>query len=324
MYLIATSCEYQYDIQPAQTALSCSKLTGFVVQCQVSSNRSDFSITWHYSNSEPESSNIHTATRIHNLSSIFINTEWNYSHNTTNASLTSELRINSIDEKDTIDGYYWCSVNSSDDTDTMTPNPSTVLHILHRIDCTVKVESRCEGAVNFYSIFSESPPRCADHNVSVDIVEAQNCSTGTRIEPITEQKTDSDIDTQITDSSDMQNVSSTLTPTKTFTLPLTLGIIAGASIGGLILVLFIIIGLLLICVVRMKANKHRKGVNQVDSTTPFNDIQMHSSALATDKNEIDDASRVSKMFLESNISYECPQDIISTSQTNENVYACIH
>ena len=254
---------------------------------------------------------------------------WNYSHNTTSASLTSELRINSIDEKNTIDGYYWCSVNSSDDTDTMTPNPSMVLHILHRIDCTTKTESRCEAAVNFFSAHPDSVPRCADHNVSVDIVEAQNCTTGTRIEPTTEQKLGSDIDPQITDGLDVQNVSSTLTSTsmtKTFTLPLTLGIIAGASMGGLILVLFILIGLLLVCVVRMKANKHRQGINQVDSSTPFDGIQMPTSALATDKNETDDASRVSKMFLESNISYECPQDIISTSQiqTNENVYACIH
>jgi hypothetical protein len=109
-------------------------------------------------------------------------------------------------------------------------------------------------------------------------------------------------------------------------LPLTLGIIAGASMGALILILFIIIGLLLICMIRIKANKHRKGINQVESTTitPFDDIQMYSPVPVTDKCETDEASRVSKMFLESNISYDCPQNIISTPQTNENIYACIH
>ena len=94
--------------------------------------------------------------------------------------------------------------------------------------------------------------------------------------------------------------------------------------GGLILILFITIGLLLTCMVRMKANMHQKGVTQLDSTTPFDDIHMHSSALVTDKSETDEeASRAAKMSLELNISYECPQDIITTPQANENVYACI-
>lgn len=324
---IALSCDYQYDIQPAQTALSCSKLTAFVLKCQVLSNRSDFSITWHYSNSEPDISSIHTATNIRNSRSTFINTMWNFSHDDSNVSLTSELRMYVSDEKDTIDGYYWCSVNSSNDIDdTMPPNPSIVLHILHRIDCTTKAESTCEYSVNFYSPSSEMPSRCADRNISVDIVEAQNCTTGERIEPTTKQNTEFDIDPQITDDLDMQNVSSIPTPTvmtKTFiTLPLTLGIIIGASTGGVILVLFIVIGLLLICMARMKGSKRQKVGNQVESTTPVDDIIMQSSAPA---NEIEDASsrRVSKMFLESNISYDCPQDIIGTQQTNENVYASI-
>lgn len=323
------SCDYQYDIQPAQIALSCSKLMAFALQCQVSSDESDFSIIWHHSTSEPDSSNILSAvSTIDDSRSDFITTVWIYSPNTTMSSLTSELRRREIHEKDNIDGFYWCSVNSSNDTNTTTPNPSVVLHILNRIDCTTKVESVCEGAVNFYStMFSESTPRCADHNTSVDIVEAQNCTTGDRIELITEYSNTGNFVPKSTDGSGAQNDTSTSTLTVTIkapTLPLTLGIITGASMGGLILVLFIVIGLLLICMMKMKTNKNQKGRNQVDSTTPFDNIQMYSSAPTTSKNETDESSRVSRMFLESNISYECPQDIVTTSQINENVYACIH
>lgn len=102
------SCDYQYTTQPAQRALSCSRLTAFVLQCQVVSNWIDFSITWHYSNYEPDSSNLHTATDIHDSKSTSITTMWDYSYNTTNASLTSDLRISEINEKNNIniDGYY--------------------------------------------------------------------------------------------------------------------------------------------------------------------------------------------------------------------------
>ena len=176
---------------------------------------------------------------------------------------------------------------------------------------------------------SESVPRCADQNVSVDVVEAQNCTIGDRIELDTERETSSYTNTEVTNAFnlDIQNVSSKLIPTITTdskVLPLTLGIIVGASMGGLILMLFIIIGLLLICMIRMKANKYRKAVNRVEVISPFDDIQMYNSVPVTDKSGTDEANRVSKMFLESNISYDCPQDIVSAPQANENVYACIH
>ena len=314
------SCDYQYDTQPAQTALSCSKLTAFALRCQVSSDNSDFSIGWHYSNSEPDSIDIPTAMKIDNSRNIIISNVWNYS-DVTNVSLLSELTLSEINEKDNIDGYYWCSVNSSNETNTTTPNPSVVLHILHHIECTAKVESKCGGQINFYS--SLSTPRCADQNISVDIVEAQNCTTGDRLEPTTMQTTRADMD-----NFGLQNMTgSTITPiitTKAPSLPLTLGIIAGASMGGLIFMLFIIIGLLLMCMVRMKVNKHRKSGNQVDPITPFDDICMYSSEPAIDKDTMDDSCRTSKLVLEANLSYECPQAITSTSQTNENVYACIN
>ena len=339
---IALSCDYQYDIQPAQTALSCSELTAFVLRCQVSSDRSDFSISWHYSTSEPNSSNVLTAMSIiDNSLSDFIIKEWNYSLST-RSNLTSELRRGDISEKDNIDGYYWCSVNSTsndmNDTNitTVTPNPSIILHILHHIYCTKVERHKCEEEVNFYSAMSfESTSRCADHNyTSVDIVEAQNCTTGDRIEPTTytEQISDSETDVfgpENMDDSDIQNATSTPTPTVTVkppTLPLSLGIITGGFMGGLILVLFTVIGLLLICMMKMKTNKNqnRRPCPQVDSITPFDDIQMYSPAPATSKNEMDESSRVSIMFLESNISYDCPLALVTTSQTNENIYACVH
>lgn len=137
-----------------------------------------------------------------------------------------------------------------------------------------------ECIVNFYSVFSESEPRFTDQNVSVDIVEAQNCTTGDRIEPVTKQETSTCLDMNAADTNGLDilhvNVSDTLAPIITFdskVLPLTLGITIGTSMRGLILML---IGLLLICVIRMKAkfNQHRKAVNEVEVTTPFNDIQM--------------------------------------------------
>ena len=324
-----TSCDYMYDIQPAQTALSCNVLTAIVLQCQVSSARSNFSISWHHSTSEPQSSNIPATKYIHNSTSTVIITDRNYFHNT--SSLVSELTINEFSEKH--NGYYWCSVNSSNGTDTTTPNPSAVLHILHQIDCAANVESsECDREVYFYSS-SSRPGRCADQDVSVDIIEAQNCTledlsdiaTTMPTLLITDTTNIHSSDSPNANSSNMQNEMSTINilMTKAPSLHLTLGIIIGASMGGLILVLFITIGLLLACMVRMKVHLRHQGraehhKDDPTSSQSADDIHTYSSIPLSDKR--DDSNRISTMPTELNVSYEClcPQAV--TSQANDNVY----
>ena len=325
------SCDYMYDIQPAQTALSCNVLTAITLQCQVSSASSNFSISWHYSTSEPQSSNIPGTKYIHNSTTTVIITDRNYFHNT--SSLVSELTINEFSEKH--NGYYWCSVNSSNGTNTTTPNPSVVLHILYQIDCAASVESsECGREIQFYSS-SSRPGRCADQDVNVDITEAQNCTIEDLSDIATTMPTLSITDTMNTHSSDslnanssnMQNETSTETPmdilvTKAPSLPLTLGIIIGASMGGLILVLFITIGLLLACMMRMKVHSTRQGrvehhKDDHISSQSADDIHTYTSILLSDKR--DTSNRISTMPTELNVSYEslCPQPV--TSQAN-NVY----
>ena len=63
-------------------------------------------------------------------------------------------------------------MNSSDDIDTETSNPSVVVHVLHESqDCILKGQS-CEEII-LYS--RSSTPRCADQEISVDITEGQEC-----------------------------------------------------------------------------------------------------------------------------------------------------
>lgn len=139
------SCEHRYDTQPAQRALSCNALTTVVLQCQVTSDRNDFSISWLYSIIEPNSSNIHTAKYVHGFSNGNISTEQNVTLNST--SLTSELMLREFSENE--NGFYWCSVKSNGTT---LPNPSVVLHILHHTSCasaTKEESSECNGQVYF-------------------------------------------------------------------------------------------------------------------------------------------------------------------------------
>ena len=319
------SCEYRYDTQPVQRALPCNLLTAVALQCQVSSDRNDFSITWHYSNSEPESSNIHNAKYVRDFSNGIITTEQNLTINMT--SLTSELVINEFSEND--NGYYWCSVDSNSTTVAM-PNPSIVLHVLHHTNCATKEESsECHGRVPFY--LSSIPTRCADHNISVDIFEAQNCTNEKQSNSVattmpTLLTTDSDMQSsypQNINGSSTQSTTNKEAPTVTdLSLPQTVGIIVGASMGGLVLVLSIIIGLLLVCVVRMRVNYKNQESEQRDDPTSqyYDDICTHTSITLTEKDKMNNISRISKMPLELNVSYECicPQAI--TTQANENVY----
>ena len=324
------SCEYRYDTQPAQSVLSCNALTTVVLQCQVTSDRNDFSISWHYSTFEPDSSNIHdTAKYVHGFSAFgIISTEQNASLNST--SLTSELTLHEFSENE--NGFYWCSVESNGTT---LPNPSVVLHVLHHSSCAsaTKGESNeCNGQVHFYSS-SSTTIQCADHNTSLSIVEAQNCTNQdekqsefatTMSIPLT---TDSESDTQTSYSQNIDGSGTQYTEAPTMTdlsaLPQLFGIIIGASMGGLVLILTIIIGLLLVCLVRMRANRQEREQRD-DSSSPhhYDDIRAHTSIPLTDKDKMG-TTRISKMPLELNVSYECICPQANTSQANDNVYDCI-
>ena len=319
------SCEYRYDTQPAQSALSCNALATVVLQCQVTSHRNDFSISWHYSTFEPNSSNIH----VHGLTANDnISIEQNNITTLTSTSVTSELTLCEFSK-----GFYWCSVESNGTT---LPNPSVVLHVLHHSSCAsaTKGESNeCNRQVHFYS--SSTTIQCADQNTNLSIVEAQNCTNGdekqsefatTMSIPLT---TNSESNTQTSYSQNINGSDTQYTgaPTMTdlSTLPQLFGIVIGASMGGLVLILTVIIGLLLVCLVRMRAKRQGREQRDLDdSSSPhhYDDIRAHTSIPLTDKDKMG-TTRISKIPLELNVSYECICPQANTSQASDNVYDCI-
>jgi hypothetical protein len=270
---------------------------------------------------------MHTAKYIHGFSSGIIATEQNVTLNSTSK---SELTLREFSEND--NGFYWCSVDSNGTT---MPNPSVVLHVLHHTSCASankEESSECQGQVHFYSS-SSTTIRCADQNTSLSIVEAQNCTN--------EDEKQSDLATTIltlttteSDTQSPQNINGSGTQFTTnkeaptvmdqYALPQALGIVIGASMGGLVLILSIIIGLLLVCLVRMRVKCQEREQQREDSSSPhhYDDIRAHTSIALTDKDKMG-TTRISKMPLELNVSYECicPQAI--TSQANDNVYDCI-
>ena len=322
------ACEYRYNTQPAQSALSCNALTIVVLQCQVTSDRNNFSISWHYSTFEPDSSNIHDHGYTGNG---IISTDSEQNNMTlTSTSVTSELTLREFSENE--NGFYWCSVESNGTT---LPNPSVVLHVLHHSSCAsaTKEESKeCNGQVHFYSL-SSTTIQCADQNTTVSIVEAQNCTNEdekqsefatTMSIPLTTDS-ESDMQTSYSQNINGSDTQHTEAPTMTdlSTLPQLFGIIIGASMGGLVLILTIIIGLLLVCLVRMRA-KRQEREQRDDSSSPhhYDDIRTHTSVSLTDK-DIMGTTRISKIPLELNVSYECICPQANTSQANDNVYDCI-
>ena len=84
----------------------------------------------------------------------------------------SQLRLSGFDDKG--NSYIWCSVDPSNDTQTMTSNPSVVLHILHQFEAECSVGQGCTEQINLYGSYSTA--RCADHEVSVNVIEAQDCT----------------------------------------------------------------------------------------------------------------------------------------------------
>ena len=334
------SCHYHFVTQPGSTTETCH-LTGtrfLVLRCQVSSDRNNnFSINWRYSHSQPAINNVASATYIDDsITALHSNiTMTSISSNSTELSLMSQLKLSGFDEKG--DGYFWCSVNSSSDTHTMTSNPSVMLHISHQY-CSV--DQSCTKPINLYE--SYSTPRCADQEVSVNIIEAQDCTASATPAEETSKSTDTDLPTttmalkttaehtlalqttgqQTTDLHTMvlQTTSQHATTTVTSVAPsLSLGVetVIGVSMGGLILILCFIIGLLVVYIMKMKL-KHRTREHRTDPTSPFNDIVMYSSVKMLENEKVDDTNGISKTFCEPNISYEYPH--IATSESTDNIY----
>ena len=327
------SCNYQYDIQPGPTTEICP-LEGhseraLILKCQVSSNRSsNFSITWHHSRLVPESNSIaDPETIINNSSTTVIN---NIMVSIQNSSLVSQLTLHGFDDKGA--GYYWCSVNLS--RDAQTNNPSMILHIVHNMHCKANNEQHCSGDV---SLYTNSSSRCADQETSIETLEAQSCpSTTTQTEQKLTDISNPDPDLPIQTSSQRGTAPATITLHITNTQPtpqedtfnlapkfhLNMGVIIGASMGGLVLILSIVIGLLLMCVVRMKRKHQTRQHRLDDSTSPFDNIRMYSSIAKLTQEKVDNADRVSKIYCESNTAYECSPHTLASSQT-ENIYEFI-
>jgi hypothetical protein len=330
------NCQYQYAIQPGPTSEICPleghSETALILKCQVlSENGSDFSIVWHHRQSVPDSSNIFDhETNVTNSSFTIINTT-----NTTvatQASLTSQLTLHGFDDKTT--GYYWCSVQVSSSSNMQIQNPSVILHIVHNTHCKANNELPCTGDISLYSNTSmASSLRCADHATSVETIEAQRCpNPTTQVDENQIGKSNPpDLPTQtssqqgnfpITTSLHVSNTQPTLQENIPPSVPkfqLSMGVIIGASMGGLVLVLFIVIGLLLASVVKKRRHRTREHVLEV--TSPFDDIRMYSTIAKLTHEKVDDPNRISKLYCESNTAYECPQT--EASLQTENFYEFI-
>ena len=334
-------CHYKYDVQPGPTSETCPleghSETALVLRCQVSSESdTNFSIIWHHSKSKPDSNSI--TALISNTTTTVINTT--VSPQDTRTSVISQLTLHGFDDKS--DGYYWCSVDSN--SDVQTHNPSVILHIVHNFHCKAiqeQYDNDCIGNISLYTASSSS--RCADYaEISINVLEAQNCLS--MITPVEEKPRDTSLAAnpttdpviQTTAAAGQPNVAPITTSLhKTTTRPTpqettsvartsqsSMGVIIGASMGGLTLVLFIIIVLLVMCVVRMMKHKHRTREHRDDPTSPFDDIRMYSSIAKLTQDKVDDANRVSKLYCESNVSYECPHTVVP--QPTENIYEYIN
>ena len=342
LYIICTamSCQYQYDIQPGPTSEICPleghSETALILQCRVSSSESgtNFSIVWHHSKSIPDRSNIfdhELLLQTHQPLSC-INTTTSTSLQNTQPSLTSQLTLKGFDEKGT--GYYWCSVVNSSSNVHM-QNPSVILHIVHNIHCKANNEQPCNGDI---SLYKSSSSRCADQAMSIETFEAQNCLNSTTQEDqkqiSTSFPTNPNSDHTTSNQHGIAPITTTLHVTNSQPTPqenaspsapkfqLSMGVIIGASMGGFVLILFIIIGFLLVCVVKMK-RKHQIREHRLDAPTlPFDDIRMYSSIAKLTQEKVDDPNRISKLYCESNTAYECLPTVAS-SQT-ENIYEYIN
>ena len=177
-----TGCSYEYKLQPAATIQDCS-LEGYTenlqLKCQVSGPTEDkFTIQWHYSMLLPMEFDDSNFISVNDLKFITIVEQ------VLSSSIISVLTITVSDhgnEYNLIDGYYWCSVNSTSDV-IVTDNPSQVVNISS--ECFMAHDpttpSKCSTTINLHGTPNTS--RCADSDFTgIDVVDAWN-SDGCRNE----------------------------------------------------------------------------------------------------------------------------------------------
>lgn len=315
--LTAERCYYYYTIQPGPTAETCNlgKGSALELQCQVSSDGRPFTIQWHYSSSQPQARNIlSTSNFIDNSETTEIKS------NTTQNTVISWLTITNFDFKE--DSYIWCSVN---DPQTTARNPSLVLHIF---PCSASNHQCSEDNIIYLrsTLFSKDMARCADRNVSVDVIQARNCSINHKEAPPKSRTTNMAIPPMVTTS---HTVTNNIMPHKNTTAAigsssLNTYIIIGTLLGGVITVLFcIIIVLLVMCTLRTKVNHQRREHHTTEELSPFDDIRMHISTKTLEICNVDDPNRVSKLLCESNVCYD-ERPHFSHMHSIENIYEYVH
>lgn len=321
----AMNCQYWYDIQPAPTSEICPleghSETALILKCRVSTeNSTDLSIIWHHRRSTPDSRNIFdNETVITNSSSTVINTT--NTTKATKASLTSQLTLHDFHDKAT--GYYWCSVQVNSSSNVQQQNPSVILHIMHSLDihCKANRDQTCDDDISLYNNTLPPSLRCADHEASVEILEAQRCPNPTIDTSFTSKPPDLPSSQKSNSPITIPPKTQPITQERASPSQLSMGVIIGAAMGGLVLILFIVIGLVLVCVVK-KRRKHRTREHAIDAISPFDDICMYSSVAKLRQEKVDDPNRISKLYCDPNAAYECPQT--GASSQTENIYEFIH
>ena len=178
-----TGCSYEYKRQPAATIQDCS-LEGYTENleliCQVSGPTEDmFTIQWHYSMFLPMEFDDSSIVNVDDLE--YIKTDEQVlsemPSTTKSTSIASVLTITVSDhgnEYYMIDGYYWCSVNSTSDI-IVTDNPSQVVNISSECFMGHDPSSPSKCSTTIYLHGTPNTSRCADGQpVDVAIVDAWN------------------------------------------------------------------------------------------------------------------------------------------------------
>ena len=298
---------------------------------------------WHYSSVEPTIGDITAASSVLDDSPHDIEIKYDtLVDSTSNVTKWSTLSMETPSNER--QGYYWCSVNESDNISTA--NPSMILHIiLQELSCKSVRDSSCRGSGEVPLYKHSSTTRCADDVASVDVALAKGCSgqdsmaaPTTVTQPKTALKTTrgplevtteplaSTINRLETMTWNTEQLSTTSSEATQHLVgesePLNIYIVIGGSTGGVILVLLVFTVCLAVCLLRLRA-KHSRRQRVIDEPSPFDDIRMYSTNFNKKGEKADESNRASKLMCESNICYdECPR--IAVTHSIDNIYEYIH
>lgn len=326
LHYTAQSCDFYYNVQPGPTTETCNFTTAeyFVLKCQVSSNLShNFHIDWHYSSSLPDiNSTINSSISQLHLEYEIKSESFRPINNTVISTLTTTV-FNA-----TANGFYWCSVNLTKPNNVQTSNPSTILRIWHQNECNNNQE--CNDILDLYEQSTSAHAiRCADQDIDICVTEAQTCSqvsmSGISTSAINSESSTTAISApNITTPSIVSlSLSSTSTTTRSSSNPApknNVWIAIGALTGCVILIFYCIVGVIIMCMMYRRRQGEYKLNDLHVIMSPFDNIHMDISTSMPQEKE-SNKNRVSDIFFEANVSYECTHTAIS--QTNENIYAAI-